>query len=140
MAQGERLVVHPRILATLVILTFVGSVDAFAFDEVFYCVYQADDCVEPAEAIRIEKEDIGDLLAAVAAGERNFIGFVDSAGTTLQFYVDAIDEIWVDIPVPAKKGSFGKTVSEDEFRSLVMTLEPPFENYTESLGLRFRRW
>ena len=114
--------------------------NAHAYESVFYCTYQNDDCVDFDKTISVDKTEIEALLQRVAAVETNFIGFVDPEGTTIQFYVDAINDIWVEIPFPAEQGSYGKHIDENEFTAIVKSLKSPYIIYKESLNLKFRAW
>ena len=72
--------------------------------------------------------------------KNNFIGLIDADGTTLQFFVDAINEIWMEIPAPSEKGSYGKQIKEAEMRSIIRNLEAPYLTYKKTLNLNFLAW
>lgn len=113
---------------------------AFGYDAVFYCTYQSGECVPGQSAIGVDPEDMGPLLERVMALEENFIGFVDREDTTIQFFVDAPDRIWMEIPVPEEQGSYGIQMSADETKSLIEMLEAPYMDYRKRLNLPFVPW
>jgi len=114
--------------------------NSIAFDRVFYCIYQDDLCIKSHEPVKIDKPDINGLLNRVSVGEQNFIGFVDEDGVVIQFYVDAPDNIWIEIPSPEEKGSYGKQIHYREMKSIVKDLKPPYMRYIERLDLIFGAW
>jgi hypothetical protein len=135
--------IHPSGSFMRVWLLFFGviiAVNSYAYENVFYCTYQSDKCVASSDPVRIEESEIIQLLEQVGAMEKNFIGFTDEDGTTLQFYVDAIDDIWVEIPVPAEQGSYGTQIKESDMQAIVRDLKAPYINYKTKLNLSFRAW
>jgi len=113
---------------------------AFGYDAVFYCTYQYAECVPGQSTVKVSPDEMEQLLRRVTALKENFIGFVDSTGTTLQFFVDSPDLIWMEIPVPDEKGSYGKQLSTDEARALIKALEEPYMDYRKRLNLQFVHW
>ncbi|GHA16244.1 hypothetical protein GCM10008090_27560 [Arenicella chitinivorans] len=125
---------------TLLLSLLFLCTPAGAHDSVFYCVYQTNECVESSDPIPIENAEINRILGDVVAGASNFIGFVDRHGTTIQFYVDQPGDIWVEIPSPENKGSFGKRISNNDMMLLVKKLEAPYWMYKGTLKLKFTKW
>jgi len=109
-----------------------------AFDAVSYCVYQNDDCIESAKAI--DKSDVSVIVEGVITGEKDFIVFEDKQGTSIQFYVDQLDNIWVEIPRPNERGSYGKHISSDEMKLIIDDLVEPYSDYQQKLTLKFLAW
>jgi hypothetical protein len=118
----------------------VMATNSYAYESVFYCTYQSEECVESNDPISIDKSSMIELIERVGAMEKNFIGFIDKNGTTIQFYVDAINEIWVEIPTPSEQGSYGKQINASEMLAIVKELKEPYVNYKEKLRLEFRSW
>lgn len=116
------------------------SSQAHSYEKVFYTVYQTQDSVKSSHPARIPKHKVTQLLKDVSLGKKNFIGFVDDDNTTIQFYVDAIGKIWVEIPFPNKQGSYGKHITTDEMHEIVSTLSPPYMLYKTKLNLHFEAW
>lgn len=116
------------------------AINSCAYENVFYCTYQNEECVESSDPVIIEKRRMIELLERVGAVEKNFIGFIDKDGTTLQFYVDAINDVCMEIPTPFEKGSYSKQISEAQMQSIVKNLETPYISYKSSLNLKFRAW
>lgn len=110
------------------------------FEKVFYCIYQNDDDVPSNKPVRLEKARVLEIAREVAAGEKNFLGFVDAAGTTLQFFVDEIGKIWMEIPNPKERGSYGIHIDEARLLQLLETLHEPFEAYKASEQMQFTPW
>lgn len=111
-----------------------------AHDAVFYCTYQNDKCVESSKPVKIRKSNIDSLMKDVVSGEKNFVGFIDKSDTTIQFYVDEIGSVWVEIIALDEKGSYGKHISNDEFYKIVKGLNEPYAKYKEELNLQFKAW
>lgn len=124
------------------IASFLGffSLHAHAYEKVFYSIYQMDKEVPSNQAAPIAKGKITTLLNNVSKGEKNFIGFIDNDDVTIQFYVDTLDKIWIEIPFPSEKGSYGKHVSVSEMHQIVSTLSPPYHQYKSKLNLHFEAW
>ncbi len=116
----------------------VISMQAKSYESVFYCAYQIDECLE--EPSPIADREVQKLLPVIAERKKNFIGFIDEYGVVLQFYIDDIDKIWVEIPYPKEKGSYGTHLDTDRFFSVAGKLEAPFMRYKNELGLKFRAW
>jgi len=119
--------------------TFI-AVNSYGYENVFYCTYQNLTCVEASAAQSVSKSEIAVLIERVVAGQENFIGFVDPDGTTIQFFIDGVDDILVEIPSPAEKGSYGKKIDTSQMQSIVESLEFPYLNYIESLNLVLSLW
>lgn len=124
----------------LSLLAMFSNAQAYEYKGVFYCVYQSEECVESSAPINVDKTKINKLLERVLERQKNFIGFVDDSGTTLQFYVDELDKVWVEVPSPADKGGFGKHLSNREVRMLIKALKPPYLEYINTLNLQLEKW
>jgi hypothetical protein len=103
-------------------------------------VFKSDDYIESSKSIRVDKNKIMEILERVASVEKNFIGFIDEDGITLQFYVNSNDEILVEIPVQSELGSYGTQITEQEMKEIVEDLESPYFNYKNKLNLSFLAW
>lgn len=110
------------------------------YEKVFYCIYQSDRNVDSNQPVPISKEEMVETLELVGGCEKNYIGFIDSDNVTLQFYVDEINKIWIEIPVVEDQGSYGKHISEKEMIDIVNTLESSFLIYKSKLNLELRKW
>jgi len=116
------------------------STNLIAYDKVFYCTYQNDECVESNNPIQVNKSDMNELVQQVGKIKKNFIGFVDKDGTTLQFYVDITDKIWLEIPVPEEKGSYGIYINQSVMETIIKNLNEPYLNLKDKLKLNFQTW
>lgn len=126
--------------ALLLILVATIAINAHAYENVFYCTYQIGECTKNSALVRVDEAEMEELLERVGAMKENFIGFIDTDGTVFQFFVDNVDNIWVEIPIPAKKGSFGKQIKKVEMQSIIRNLEPPYIAYKKRLSLTFGAW
>jgi hypothetical protein len=52
-----------------------------AYENVFYCTYQNNECVESSDPVIIEKGRMLEILEHVGAVKKNFIGFIERDGT-----------------------------------------------------------
>ncbi|MFA0718709.1 hypothetical protein AB4622_22205 [Vibrio splendidus] len=84
----------------------------------------------------MSEDDICEKLELVGWHEKNFIGFIDSFNITLQFYVDEVDKIWVEIPVPEENGSYGKHISQEKMVDIVKNIQRSNTKYIKDLNLQ----
>lgn len=110
------------------------------YKRVFYAIEQIPEVVPADSARDIGAGEIYEVLIDVIAQPKNFIGFIDDDDTTIQFYVESIDKIWVDIPMLSKSGSYGSYISNQEFIDFINEMVPPYSNYVSVLGLKFSAW
>jgi len=127
------------ILTLLIILMFFSKTVS-SFDTVYYCIYQDDECVEGSNPKKLVRSDVLQIVERVLIGEKNFIGFEDEQSTILQFYVNEIGDVWVEIPAPEKQGAYGKNISNEEMKLIVKDLEEPYSVYKQKLKLEFEAW
>ena len=126
--------------ALVLVVGLLMAASSFAYENVFYCTYQNQTCVDSSAEMSATEEEVSKLVELVGAGQENFLGFVDSDGTTIQFFADDVDDILVEIPDVEKKGSYGKKINQSEMRSIVKDLAPPYLNYIKSLDLKLKSW
>jgi len=124
------------LLATL----FAGNSDSGRYLEVFYCAYQVGNCAETEKPVKLDTTEISELIVLVVKEKENFIGFTDSNGTILQFYVDDINVIWVEVPYPKRKGSYGTLIDIKGMQEIVGSLKQPYLSYKTQLGMEFYSW
>ena len=103
-----------------------------------YCLYQHDDCRD--EPIEIDRDAVDTIAAQLLGQSKNFMGFTDSHGTVLQFYVDGPGKIWVEIPAPKERGSYGTHIGREQFLEIIEQLAEPYAEYQTELGLKFEKW
>lgn len=92
---------------------------------------------EPAQ---LNREQLDRVIVKVPTWPSNFIGFTDSAGTILQFYVLSREAITVEIPSPDDRASYANTITPRKYREIIDNLAEPFVRYKESLGLSLQPW
>jgi len=88
----------------------------------------------------VDQQKLQWIVREVPLTKENFLGFTDSQGTILQFFVDAPDKIWVEIPVAEKKGSYGKEIDPAQYRRIIDMLKEPFSAYIAELKLKLTPW
>jgi hypothetical protein len=111
--------------------------------KLFYCFNgeESDDAEVSAED-PIVLDDVQELpsLLSRAVTDGDFLGLTDADGNTLQLmYEGDEDRYWLEIPVPAQGGSYGKHYSLDGIREVFRALPPRFD-VAEFPGLRFESW
>lgn len=83
--------------------------------------------------------------------EGNFLGLIDDQGNTIQFYFDAgipdhVDDashlkiVFMDFPLPEKKGSYSMHVTIGEVHGLIEKVFKVGADYREFEGVRFMSW
>lgn len=126
--------------ALFLVLGMFVAVNSYAYENVFYCTYQNQTCVDSSAELSLDQSEVAELIELVGAGQENFLGFVDSDGITIQFFADAVDDILVEIPSPDDKGSYGKKIKQSDMESIIGSLKPPYLNYVKRLNLVFTPW
>ena len=133
---------------TLKILAFlllsISAVSTSAGDtgslQLFYCIHSEHNCVDPSAAIPSNNENALAVAEKALSSKDDFVGFTDVHETTLQFYVDGADSIWVDMPVPERKGSYGVHTNRAKALQIISRLSPPLSRYRSELHLEFKEW
>ena len=108
--------------------------------KVFYCVHQKKECIPPEHPAPMSREAAVSLMKTAATEKDAFLGFVDSKDVTLQFYTRQPHKIWVEIPAPQKKGSFGALLTEEKALAVIRELSGDLELQRAALGLKFEAW
>ncbi len=106
----------------------------------FYCTYQNNESIESCNTIRVNDEEFHRITSNIIGHEKNFIGFVDDENTTLQFYVEPTDKVWIEIPETKENGSYGAYISNNQMQSIFRNLGQPYCNYKNELQLKFQAW
>jgi TPR repeat protein len=118
----------------------VTAFASHAYDSVFYCLYQNDNCVKSSAATKLTKAKVLALVTKVKEHKKNFIGFIDESHTTLQFYLDDENKVWVEIPSPQKNGAYGKHIDVNKMQKIISDLKPPYSEYKKTLNLKYKAW
>lgn len=111
--------------------------------KLFYCFYGED--TDDAEVSSQQPIPLGDpkllhSLLSRAITDGDFLGLIDRDGTALQrMYEEDEDRYWLEIPVPAQGGSYGKHYRLDRLREILSNLPPRFD-VTAFPDLRFESW
>lgn len=87
----------------------------------YYCCYSTNKTVEAHEAFGIELDWAQESILDILRDDHDFFGLTDDSGTSLQFYRTG-DSVLMEIPVPAEKGSYGKTISVEEVAPIIKSL------------------
>ena len=131
-----------KILALL--LLFISAVSISADDtgslQLFYCIHSEHNCVDPSAAIPSNHAKAVAVAEKALSSNDDFVGFIDAHETTLQFYVDGADSVWVDMPVPERKGSYGVHINRAKALQIISRLSPPLSRYRSELHLEFKEW
>lgn len=105
----------------------------------FYSCYSTGDHVPSTKPIELEKDTAIDVAMQILKEPNDFIGFVDQSGTTIQLYYDESEKIWVEIPYPEKRGSYGMHISISEVELFVKGLPSRYSNDCIPNG-KFEEW
>jgi hypothetical protein len=108
--------------------------------KVFYCVHQKKECVSPDHPVSMPRDTAVSLMKTAATEKGAFLGFTDSKDVTLQLYTEQPHRIWVEIPAPEKKGSYGARLTEEKALALIRDLSGDLELQKAALGLKFQAW
>jgi hypothetical protein len=107
--------------------------------EVFYSDYGREVHVPSNESQQMDLESILRLMDQVLVAPDNFLGVVDKSNHTLQFIVNPEQTIWMEIPIPAQKGSYGKDASLEDCKLAVEQARGSI-SVEKIPGLRFQAW
>jgi len=106
--------------------------------KVHYALYQHQ-LTQDVPAV-VEQQRLRWIVSEIPKQADNFIGFTDSKGNILQFLIHGPERIWVEVPVMAQKGSYGKVINRAAYQRLINTLTEPFSAYVRTMNLRFLSW
>ena len=125
--------------STIAARSSTSSGDAVDELRVFYTCYESGETVESRAPIAAAREDIIAIARRVLRGDGDFLGLVDQQDGTLQLMREADGRVWMEIPVPAEGGSYGKHVELGEVEATLAGIAVPFDP-EELPGLRFEPW
>lgn len=103
----------------------------------------------PKEVDRKEATEI--WLGKVRGIHKNFFGLVDDAGRTIQFYFDEsipddvedashLRIVYMDFPLPERKGSFGAQVTVGEVQAMIAKAFAVGADHMQFDNLKFNPW
>ncbi len=127
-------------LALVLSLATVSCTHVSGDYKVFYCVHQKKECISPEHPTSMSREDAASLMKTAGSEKGAFLGFLDSKDVTLQFYTRQPHKIWVEIPAPERKGSYGTLLTEEKALAVIRDLSGDLEQQKSALGLRFEAW
>jgi hypothetical protein len=127
-------------LLLLSIVAASTSADYTGSLQLFYCIHSEHNCVSPSAAVPSNHAEALAVAEKALSSKDDFVGFTDVHETTLQFYVDGADSVWVDMPVPERKGSYGMHTNRAKALQIISRLSPPLSRYRSELHLEFKEW
>lgn len=89
--------------------------------------------------VMIDKEKAVRVVQEILREPGDFIGFVDSSGMIIEFNYDESGEVWVEIPYPDEKRSYGKLISKNDLESFIEKLPKDFTKKCIP-GAEIREW
>lgn len=127
------------LMSTLLLAAAVAAKEAGGL-KFFYCIHSERPCKETTPPAPVVSDNAIVVARRALATKDDFIGFVDSHDTTLQFKAEGGDSILVDLPVPKEKGSYDTHLSRAQTLKLIGSLSPPLSRYRSELKLKFEKW
>jgi hypothetical protein len=127
-------------LLSLLFVAVSASADEKGNLQLFYCIHSEHNCVSPSAAVPSSPAKALAVAERALSTEDDFVGFTDVHETTLQFYVDGADSVWVDMPMPERKGSYGMHTNRAKALQIIGRLSPPLSRYRSELHLEFKEW
>ncbi len=114
-------------------------IQAGEFD-VFYCFHASGEEVPSSTPLSMPLGAVVSELLPRLVHDTDFIGVVDGSGTTLQFMLlEADQRVWMEIPAPSDRGSYGTHVSLGDLPSVIGSL--PAQFLVEAFpSLEFHPW
>lgn len=90
---------------------------------VFYCFYGPDIAAEQEDGVFKTAAEIVNELFGQIRSDGDFVGLLDEEGNTLQMiYEQQEGHYWVEVPVVAEQGSYGRAGSAAEMTELFLQL------------------
>jgi hypothetical protein len=127
------------LLLSLLVVAGVAAKDAGGM-KFFYCIHSERPCKETTPPVPVVSNKAMEVTRRALATKDDFVGFVDSHDTTLQFKAEGGDSILVDLPVPKENGSYDTRLSQAQALKLIGSLSPPLARYRSELKLKFAKW
>ena len=128
----------------LLLLSTLVSFAAAAADTIelryFYCIHAEHNCKETAGLVPVRNGNASLVARRALSTKEDFVGFVDAQDVTLQFFVEDVDSILVDMPFPNQKGSYATHLNRTQALQLNSRLSPPLAHYRTDLKLEFAKW
>ena len=107
--------------------------------KIFYCCQETGDEVESQTPFLADRDTMISVALRTLRDEGDFFGIIDESDTTLQFMVQSSSEILIDIPIPAKGGSYNSIISPAELENTLLAISPPFSQLRLN-NLEFVEW
>jgi len=104
----------------------------------FYCCNSTNEIVESTDAYEIELDWARNIVFDILRDDGDFFGLTDDAGVTIQFMREQ-DRVWMEIPSPKDRGSFGRHIDILEVGSAITSL-PANLSPREMDGFEFQPW
>ena len=104
----------------------------------FYCCQSTNEVVQSADAYEIELDWARNIVWDILRDDGDFFGLTDDAGTTVQFMREK-GSVWMEIPSPDDRGSYGKYIDVSEVGAAIVSL-PPKLSHQGMDGLEFQAW
>jgi len=105
----------------------------------FYSCYGENENVSSSNPINIDRKNALYFFEQKVTAHKDFIGFVDHKGNTLQIMMEEDKSYWVELPYPEEEGSYGKRTSIEDISSLLGSLPLIFEK-DKFPSLEFSSW
>lgn len=107
---------------------------------VFYCFYATREEVTSGLPFSLNLEEVTSRLLPKLESDSDFIGIVDVNGVTVQFMFHKADNrIWMEIPSPEKRGSYGKYILLSELHDEIKNLPSEF-SVSGFPEMKFQSW
>ncbi len=106
---------------------------------VFYTCYSTGESVDSSSPYETDFDTMVSMAQQLLRAEGDFFGIVDERGRTLQFMVQGEGEIWMEIPVPAEGGSYGRLLAVPDLEHTLLSVQHPLDPSGID-GLQFEAW
>lgn len=104
----------------------------------FYSCNSTEERVDSADAYDIDLKWAANIVVDILRDEGDFFGLTDGAGTTLQFMRES-ESVWMEIPSPADRGSYGAHIAITDVRPTIVAL-PDLLDPKQLTNLDFQAW
>ena len=105
----------------------------------FYCRNATSDSIEGGSAEPVDRYSSVSTALQILQDPGDFYGIVDDREVTLQFMVEPEGDVWVEVPCPQERGSYGRRISFSEIEPILLSLSGALSKDCIE-GLEFISW
>ena len=107
--------------------------------KVFGKCYGTDTTILATDPYTTDRDNMVSIAQQLLRSDGDYFGLIDGNNVTLQFIMDDAGGIWMEIPIPAKNGSYGKRIQIQDLEGTLLLVGACFDP-EEFGGMEFQQW